>query len=305
VDPQLTLDDRNLRYDESITRQGRCGGGRSRFEGVSSKRAPPCTFCVDDPAAGGWGAPMTGPLESIIALQEALDELKSAESQLAGIPEWMEELHAEHSVAKAEIDELEAVVEQARSERREAERVVADSQEKLKHFQEQVSKVRNQREYGALLQEIDQVKDLIRRSEEEGLAALERQEEAQQPLAERREAFGDLGGRYEEALEKWESEKPAVAQRAEELRGSIAALREGVQPAMLMRFDRIRERYDGQAMAEIKGLERGRMPKIWHCAACNYRVRPHVVMQVISEGSIVLCDGCKRILYVEPLEPEA
>ena len=248
---------------------------------------------------------MTGPLDKITALQEALDQLRSAETQLAGIPDWMEELHGEHSIARAEIDELEEVVDEARSERQEAEMVVADSQEKLKHFQDQVSMVRNQREYGALLQEIDQVKDLIRRSEEEGLAALERQEEAQQPLAEKHEAFSGLGSRYDEALEKWETEKPAVAERAERLKATIKELREQLQPNMLLRFDRIRERYKGRAMAEVKGLERGRMPKIWHCAACNYRVRPHVVMQILNEGSIVLCDSCKRILYLQRREPEA
>ena len=247
---------------------------------------------------------MTGPLDSIIALQDALDELRSADAQIAGIPDWMEELHAEHSVAKAEIDELEAVVEEARRERLEAETVVADSQEKLKHFQEQVSRVRNQREYGALLQEIDQVKDLIRKSEEEGLAALERQEEAQQPLAEKHEGFSDLDQKYKEALEQWETEKPAVAKRAEELKVTIAELRDRVNPAMLLRFERIRERYGGRAMAEIKGLDRGRLPKIWHCSACNYRVRPHVVMQILNEGSITLCDSCKRILYLEPEEPQ-
>ena len=247
---------------------------------------------------------MTGPLDNIIALQEALDELRSAEAQLAGIPDWMDELHAEHSVAKAEIDELEAVVEEARRERLEAETVVADSQEKLKHFQEQVSMVRNQREYGALLQEIDQVKDLIRNSEEEGLAAMERQDEAQQPLADKREAFSGLDERYTEALEKWETEKPAVTERAEQLKTTIAELREQVPANMLLRFDRIRERYSGRAMAEIRGLDRGRLPKIWHCAACNYRVRPHVVMQILNEGSITLCDSCKRILYLEKQEPE-
>ncbi len=246
---------------------------------------------------------MTGPLDNITALQEALDELLSAETQLAGIPDWMEELHGEHSVVKAEIDELEAVVDEARHERQEAERVVADSHEKLRHFQEQVSMVRNQREYGALLQEIDLVKDLIRRSEEEGLAALQRQEEAQQPLLEKHDGFSDLDGRYKEALEKWETEKPEVAERAERLKGSIEELREQLDQNMLLRFDRIRERYDGRAMAEVKGLDRGRMPKIWHCAACNYRVRPHVVMQILNAGSIVLCDSCKRILYLEPLEP--
>lgn len=248
---------------------------------------------------------MTGPLDDIIALQEALDELHSAETQLAGIPGWMEELHAEHSVAKAEIDELGAVVDEARRERLEAETVVADSQEQLKHFQDQVSMVRNQREYGALLQEIDQVKDTIRRSEEEGLAALERQEEAQQPLAEKREAFSGLDSRYTEALEKWETEKPEVAKRTEELQRSIVELRERIDPSMLLRFDRIRERYGGRAMAEIRGLDRGRLPKIWHCAACNYRVRPHVVMQILNEGNISQCDSCKRILYLERREPEA
>jgi predicted nucleic acid-binding Zn-ribbon protein len=247
---------------------------------------------------------MTGPLDRITALQKALDELHSAETQLGGIPGWMDELHGEHSIAKAEIDELEEVVNGARHERQEAETVVADSQEKLKHFQDQVSMVRNQREYGALLQEIDQVKDQIRRSEEEGLAALERQEEAQQPLAERHEDFSDLDGRYKEALEKWEAEKPAVAERAKRLEATIKELREQLPANILLRFDRIRERYGGRAMAEVRGLERSRQPKIWHCAACNYRVRPHVVMQILNDGTIVLCDSCKRILYLEPLQPE-
>ena len=58
-------------------------------------------------------------------------------------------------------------------------------------------------------------------------------------------------------------------------------------------------------MAEVKGLERSRQPKIWHCSACNYRVRPHVVMQILNDGTIVLCDSCKRILYLEPQEQEA
>jgi predicted nucleic acid-binding Zn-ribbon protein len=248
---------------------------------------------------------VTGPLETIIALQQALDELRSAESQLAGIPDWMEELHAEHSTAKAEIDELEAVVDEARRERQEAEAVVADSQGKLKHFQEQVSLVRNQREYGALLQEIDQVKEVIRRAEEDGLAAMERQEEAQQPLAEKREGFSGLDEKYREALAKWETEKPRVAEHAKVLESQIEELRDSLSRSELLRFDRIRERYDGQAMAAIRGLERGRMPKIWHCSECNYRVRPQAVMQILNEGSIVLCDSCKRILYLPPEERQA
>ncbi len=241
---------------------------------------------------------MTGSLETITALQEALDELNSAETQLGGVPDWMGELHEEHSAAKAEIDELDEAVEGARQERRAAEAVVADSQQKLKQFQEQISLVRNQREYGALLQEIDVVKDLIRRSEEEGLAALQRQEEAEKPLSEKRDAFAELDERYREALERWETEKPEVSAQAENLKQRIDELRQQLNRNLLLQFDRIRERYSGQALAPVVGIDRGRLPKIWHCSACNYSVRPQAVMQILNDRSVVLCDSCKRILYL-------
>ena len=52
-------------------------------------------------------------LSTIVELQQALDELKAAEELLGGIPEWMQELHEEHSQRKAVIDGLAAEVEEA------------------------------------------------------------------------------------------------------------------------------------------------------------------------------------------------
>ncbi len=242
---------------------------------------------------------MERPLDSVIDLQQALDKLAEAKERLHGIPEWMRELHEEHSSRKAEIDLLAASVEEAASERRLAEGEAQSAHEKLRGYQEQIGSVRNQREYGALLQEIDTTKGIIKTLEERALAALERQEGAQASLEELREAFRELDGRYKAELEKWETEKPGVAEQVEALQGRIAVLRERIPPRSLSLFERVLERHGGQALAQVLKVERvGRGQEIWSCEACHYRVRPQAVIEITNTGSIVFCDSCKRILYI-------
>jgi len=237
-------------------------------------------------------------LSTIVELQQALDELGTAEELLQGIPDWMQELHEEHSERKAVIDSLIAEVDEARQARKTAETEISDLREKVKHFQEQISLVRNQREYGALLHEIDDAKQRIGQCEEQALAALESQEDANGRLEEEQEGFKDLDARYAVELEKWEEQKPEVARKAEELKARIEVLRERIPRGILAQFDRIRTHRQGQGLAEVLAVERGKGPKIWHCGACNYRVRPQVVVAIQTQGSIEFCDSCKRILYI-------
>jgi len=240
-------------------------------------------------------------LATVVELQQAILHLRGAEQRLHGIPDWMRELHDEHAARKAEIDELELSVEDAARERRTAESAVADAQEKLKKYQQQINKVSTQREYGALLQEIDTAKAQIAASEEQALSLLERFEQTQKELSEKRESFKDVEERYNAELARWEGEKPAVAEQVEQLHGRIAALKERLPKGLVAQYERIRERHPNGALARIRLLERpgARGPREWHCSACNYRVRPQVVVEIKNNGSLVQCDSCKRILYVE------
>ena len=238
-------------------------------------------------------------LETMVELQQACSELTVAETQIAGVPDWMLELHEEHRSRATEIDEIERIGAEAAREQREAEAGAADAREKVKHYQEQIGRVRNQREYSALLQEIDtakgQVRDLERKAEE----ADGRRHEQQQRLEEAREAFRDLDERYGTELAKWEEQKPAVARRVEELSGRVEVLRERVPRPILAQFDLLRGRYEGRALADVREVERsGKGPQMWHCSACNYMVRPQAVVEIRNHGTVVQCDSCKRILHL-------
>lgn len=248
---------------------------------------------------------MSRPLDNVIELQSALNGLRKAKAQLDGIPDWMEELHEEYSRRKGEIDALEAEIESARQVRRQAEAGISEAQEKLKRYQRQINQVTNQREYGALLQEIDTVKTGISSLEEEGVEALDRSETAARELEEKRSEFQDLDERYQTELARWEEHKPEIAEEATRLEERIEVLRERVPRPHLAQFERIDERTGGRALAAIRKVERLKGPVMWHCSVCNYNVRPQVLVEIQDRGSLIQCDSCKRILYMEEQAQEA
>ncbi|MEM1202059.1 MAG: hypothetical protein AAGN66_02400, partial [Acidobacteriota bacterium] len=217
-------------------------------------------------------------LEVILSLHENMSALDAARARLAGVPDWMLELHDEHSAKKAEIEIEEAAAVEATRLRREAEAEVADHQEKLKRYQQQISQVTTQREYGALLKEIDTAKGQIKDLEEKALEALESHEAAVQKAEEMREGFQDLDQRYQAELEKWEEEKPGVEALTRELEAKLEELRANVPRSLFSQFQRIRERTGGMPVARVGRLQMARTNNaMWHCMACNFNVRPQIL----------------------------
>ncbi|MEM7349464.1 MAG: hypothetical protein AAF657_01570 [Acidobacteriota bacterium] len=242
---------------------------------------------------------MSGPLEAIVSLQKTLTELADADQRLNSIPDWMSELHEEHSLQKAEIDAVDAVGQTAEQERREAEGALADAEALQKRYQEQLGKVSTQREYGALLKEIDTAKEQITSSEQAAIEAAERKEESDAKLTEMREAFRDLDTRYKTELDKWESEKPAVAETVKQLEARSEELRGAVPRNVLVLFDRLFERSNSQALARVRKMKMARGNAMWHCDVCSYNVRPQVLVEIREQGALNQCESCKRILYWE------
>ncbi len=243
---------------------------------------------------------MTDHLETIVNLQQALDELADASERLAGIPDWMQDLHSKYSEQKARIDSLEAEADEAGQQRRLAESTAAEAQTKLKRYQEQISQVRTQREYGAILQEIDTVKTEIKTLEDDAQTAGTRSEEIETALLSERESFGSVEAEYQQEMEKWEAQKPDVEQRVKQLEKSVKELKQALPRPTLGLFERVLAHHGGRALAAVRSAERvGRAPAIFHCSACNYRVRPQVVVEIRNMQALVQCENCKRILFLE------
>ncbi|MEM9290398.1 MAG: hypothetical protein AAGD01_01815 [Acidobacteriota bacterium] len=246
---------------------------------------------------------MTITMDLIVSLQSTINELREARERIDNIPDWMHELHAEHSAQKEEIDQLEESAQTAETERREAQDRISEEREKLQRYQDQLNEVRTQREYGALLQEIDTAKTQISEHESVVKEASERNEQNKVQLEENKITFLELDERYQGEFSKWESEKPEVAAQIEVLEAREAELRQEIPRPTLSQFDRIAKRHKGSALAQVIELESTRRkagPRIWHCGFCNFNIRPQLVVELHRSDGLVLCESCKHILYLAP-----
>ena len=237
-------------------------------------------------------------LDTIVELQEASVELARSLTLLDGVPESMQELHDEYESKRSEIEELEQQHQEAELERRAAETESAAGKQSIENYQEQISRVTTQREYGALLNEIDAVRALMREADEKALLALEQQDQTTATLDELRGAFEGLDRQYQEALAAWEEQKPALRERVDVLKGRIEVFRERLSPATLNQYERLFERHGGSPLAAIRVIQSARAP-LRHCSFCNYRIRPQIVLQIQTQGALVPCDSCQRILYLD------
>ena len=99
---------------------------------------------------------MTGQLETVVSLHKTQIALVDARERLAGVPDWMRELHDEHSEKKSEIDAVEATRDAAAQKRREAEASLEDAQERLKKYQGQIGQVSRQCGYRCVVEQSEQ-----------------------------------------------------------------------------------------------------------------------------------------------------
>ena len=242
---------------------------------------------------------MSDPLRRLLDFHRLSRDLAAARELLGGVPDDMRALHDEFTAERAALDALEGAALDAKKKRIAAEGAVADAQERLRKFQQQVSRVRNQREYGALLHEIDGAKNDVKRYEEETLAALEAAESTARDLESRRAAFADLESRYATGLSAWEARKPEVARQADDLAARSDAARGELPKPVVAQYERIAARYRGLALSLLRRQEGPGTQSFWFCSTCNYQIRPQVAVEIHTRGTIVQCEGCKRFLSAE------
>lgn len=239
-------------------------------------------------------------LDSLLELQTVLTELRALRERHDHLPQEAQLLADELARIGAELENLEVQLAEAEQQRRAAEGEAALCQERLNHFQHQTERVQTQREYGALLSEIDTMSAKKREQEEHALVALEQIEQsdaAKQTLDAR---FSELDVAYRQQREVWEAERPAAKKQIDDLEGKAAILRDSLPAPVVAQYQRLYELHQGDPMARVVRLDRGVGPIMFRCAVCNYSVRPQVVVELQNTGGLVACDcGRQRIFYFE------
>jgi predicted nucleic acid-binding Zn-ribbon protein len=230
-------------------------------------------------------------VEKLWELQTVLSALGEREKQLSSKPESFAAVDREWQAANEEMDRLQQQIDALTKERRRVDGELSDQQEVLKKYQGQLMQVKNQQQYAAAWKEIDASRKHVKELEDSELKTMTEIEALQKELDERREATASLKERWDEEHDRWQHSLGDLRAEAEALRGRAASLEASLPDRVRGEFQRILKQRQGLAMAKVAAND--------SCNACRTRIRPALYQQ-LKRGELVHCEGCHRILYLEP-----
>ncbi len=221
--------------------------------------------------------------ELAIAIQEARAVVEDSPARVEEIEGRFRERNVEYVALKERHDALDA---DRKARTLELETLEVDK----KKFMDALMQVKNQREYAAVLKEIDTVKARIGEHDDAILKAMEETEKLAVDLA-----------KFAEHIEK---ERAQVASEVAEVEAAVARAKETIERSEEER-GRLEADLPRPLVSSLRRIEEGRrgifLAKVEGamCTACHVRVRPQVFNEIRQASKLHTCGSCKRFLVAE------
>jgi predicted nucleic acid-binding Zn-ribbon protein len=233
---------------------------------------------------------MNPDLERLIRLQHAESELRRVEAELAEVPRQKDELKQDLDRERGRLDAAREALAQTQKARRQHEADLQDLETKRARYKGQLMEVKTNKEYTAMLHEIEGVERDVRTREDQILAEMERSEAVTAEVKSEEEAFKTAEGRAREGGRALDD----TARRLEEGRGRLQGERDAIAATLsddvLELFQRV-ARLRGVAVAEARdGM----------CQVCHVKLRLQMYAELKHNDEIQQCPACNRILYYVP-----
>jgi predicted nucleic acid-binding Zn-ribbon protein len=231
---------------------------------------------------------MNADLTRLIQLQHLETAAEDARRRIAEHPARAQALDARLQAARDAVAAVKSRLTAAADRRRAEEKEVASVQTRLAKYKDQLLEVKTNREYTAMLHEIDAAQNDIRGREDRILEIMLESDELNASLkkseGELKTAEKDVAGERAALDAELATLQSEIGKSTDERKKLIAE----IDRRVLSTFETVARSRRGVAVAEAKnGL----------CTICHVRLRPQVFNEVLRNASIIQCDSCQRILY--------
>jgi uncharacterized protein len=233
--------------------------------------------------------------EKLIQLQDLDSEIKQTTLFLESIPRLIEDIERKVLAGSQAVADAKDKLARNQKARRDLEGSVKDIKGQIAKFKRQLGEVKTNKEYTALLHEIEEAQRGVDAVEEriisEMLAADDIDEEIR--TATRRQS------QEHESLRADQTVLEGKRREMEARRDGLIRDREALVPLIpadqMKLYMSIFNKKGGGALSAVRSE---------FCSQCHVRVRPQMLNEIRDRGKIYLCENCGRILYL-PVRLEA
>lgn len=228
-------------------------------------------------------------LETLIELQQYDTKIARLEAEMPRLQAQIEAIQSAVAQAKKTAEGLKLKVDATRKDLRAKEKDLEVIAARRSKHEGRLYEVKTNKEYSAVLLEIEEVKQEKGKTEEEILALMELGErlavdvrESDKQLKTREEQGQRDEATVREKLRVLESELTS-------LRGERNARAKDLPRNVLSDYERILKAKGGLAIASVSGTA--------FCSGCRVSIRPQAIQELRQATGLMICENCGRYLY--------
>lgn len=232
---------------------------------------------------------MNAELLTLIDLQGFDSKIATLETEAARLPKQIEAIQASLAEARKTVDAFKTKSEQTKKDLRAKEKDLEVHAAKRAKEEARLYEVKTNKEYSAVLLEIEEVKQIKGKTEEEILGLMEMQERL---AVDVKEAEARLKTREEQARQDEGVVRAKLAKVEQELgilRAERASRARELPAALLGSYERIVKARGGTAVAPVSAAS--------ICGGCRMSIRPQALMELRHATGLMTCESCGRYLY--------
>lgn len=237
---------------------------------------------------------MNPQLQKLVAIQQLDTEIGDIQSTLDLGPKQIEVAEKELEGKKGKLKALQDEIESLKKQRKQYEQDVQAENDHIAKTKGKLPTVKTNKEYSAILAEVEAIKNKIESLEEKELEVMEALEEKEKQIPGLQEEFKGEEQKFIEYKKKKEEELNRTRQELESLQAKRQEMMESVDPKLAALYKKITG-VRGDAVVHIEGEV---------CRGCHQHIQPQVALEVrTSPDKIHHCQFCDRFLYSIP-KPE-
>ncbi|MFC1889623.1 zinc ribbon domain-containing protein [Thermodesulfobacteriota bacterium] len=209
-------------------------------------------------------------------------------------PEKLESLRAELAEKRNDLKVHEDRFEELKVARRDKERNLEEQNDHIQKIRERMQAIKTNKEYQAMLKEIETIERRKSEMEDEILILLEKLDEEESDLSGKRSEFSRIEKEYEKDFKILEERIESIDDILNKEEKARKTLIHDIHPEFISKYDTIRERRGGIAIVgAYKGI----------CLGCNMNIPPQTFNEILKVKEVIQCPTCFRILHPQTEPP--
>ena len=227
-------------------------------------------------------------IRQLVALHHVDDGIHAVNAELEAAPQEVENLQKRFNSQDAQrnliLDKLQHIQEQQK--RLDAD--IQDDESRLVNSKNKLMQVENDREYQAMIREMDTMERQNQTREEERMALQEERSLQESNLHSVEETWNELKTELESQRENLEKRLAECRTKLEALEAQRAEVSTLISRPVLSRYEFIRNRLRHPVIVPVEAGV---------CSGCHIAIPPQVFIDLQRGNHIMSCPNCQRLMY--------